>query len=282
LSTGVVRLQERLLERFLEPLALLARYLGISIRGQMQYRASFVFQTLGQFLITGIEFLGVWALFDRFGRLEDWSLPEVALFYGTVNVSMAVADSISTGFDRFQLYVKNGDFDRVLLRPRSTVLQLAGVELALRRIGRMAQGVLILLWASWALEVSWGIGSVALLLFALAGGVCLFFGLFVLQATLCFWTTESLELMNTMTYGGVESAQYPLVIYGAWFRRFFTFVVPLACVCYFPLIAILGRTDPVGTPLWFQCVAPVAGVLFLLAAFQFWRVGVARYTSTGS
>jgi ABC-2 type transport system permease protein len=248
----------------------------------MQYRASFIFQTFGQFAITGIEFLGVWALFDRFGSLDDWSLAEVALFYGTVNVSMAVADGLSTGFDRFELYVKNGDFDRVLLRPRSTVLQLAGVELALRRVGRLAQGVLILSWASWTLDVSWGIGSVALLLFALAGGVCLFFGLFVLQATLCFWTTESLEMMNTMTYGGVESAQYPLVIYGDWFRRFFTFIVPLACVCYFPLIAILERTDPVGSPLWFQCAAPAAGVVFLLACFGFWRVGVARYTSTGS
>ena len=59
----------------------------------------------------------------------------------------------------------------------------------------------------------------------MAGGVCLFYALFVIQATICFWTIESLELMNTMTYGGVESAQYPLVIYGRWFRGFFTFII---------------------------------------------------------
>jgi ABC-2 type transport system permease protein len=272
----------RLISRVLEPLSLYGRYLAISVRAQMQYRASFILQTVGQFGITAIEFLGVWALFHRFGSMDDWSLPEVALFYGTVNVSMAIADGISTGFDRFALYVKNGEFDRVLLRPRSTILQLAGVELSLRRIGRLLQGALILLWASWALEVSWGVGNVALLLFAVVGGACLFFALFVLQATLCFWTVESLELMNTLTYGGVEAAQYPLVIYGAWFRRFFTFVVPLACVCYFPLIAILDRPDALGTPLWFQRASPLAGVLFLLTAFQVWRFGVTRYTSTGS
>ncbi len=267
---------------FLEPLGLYRRYLGISIRGQMQYRASFILKTLGQFLITGIEFLCVWALFDRFGRLDDWSLPEVALFYGTVNVAMAIADALATGFDRFSLYVKNGEFDRILLRPRSTVLQLAGVELALRRIGRLAQGGVILVWASWALDVAWDPRNHALLLFAVAGGVCLFFALFVLQATICFWTIESLELMNTMTYGGVESAQYPLVIYGTWFRRFFTFIVPLACVCYFPLVAILGRDDPLGTPLWFQRVAPIAGVVFLIASLGIFRIGVRRYSSTGS
>ena len=41
------------------------RYIAISFRSQMQYRASFVMQSVGHFLITGIEFLGIWALFDR-------------------------------------------------------------------------------------------------------------------------------------------------------------------------------------------------------------------------
>ncbi|XXX55556.1 ABC-2 family transporter protein [Sorangium sp. So ce124] len=58
----------------------------------------------------------------------------------------------------------------------------------------------------------------------------MFYGLLVLQATLCFWTVESLEIMNAWTYGGTEAAQYPLTLYRDWFRRFFTFVVPLASV----------------------------------------------------
>ena len=79
-----------------------------------------------------------------------------------------------------------------------------------------------------------------------------------------------------------KSAQYPLVIYGKWFRRFFTFIVPLATVCYFPVVAILDRPDPLGTPLWFQCATPIAGFLFLGLTLALWQVGVRRYTSTGS
>ena len=71
------------------------------------------------------------------------------------------------------------------------------------------------------------------------GGVSLFCGIFVLQATLCFWTTESLEVVNTVSYGGVQTAQYPLSIYSDGFRRFFTYVVPLASVAYFPVLALL-------------------------------------------
>ena len=81
----------------------------------------------------------------------------------------------------------------------------------------------------------------------MAGGVAFFFALMVLQATMCFWTTESLELMNILTYGGVETASYPLPIYHRLFRRFFTYVVPLACISYFPIVAVLGVDDPLGT-----------------------------------
>ena len=206
----------------------------------------------------------------------------MAFFYGLISITWRIADAIARGFDVFGNMVKYGDFDRLLLRPRSTVLQLFGQELTLRRIGRLAQGVGVLLFAVHALDVAWSADRVALLVFAIAGGVCLFIGLIILQATSAFWTTESLEVWNAFTYGGVTMSQYPLAIYRPWFRRFFTFVIPLACVNYFPGVAMLGRPDPLGTPLVFQWVAPVAGPIFLLIALQCWKVGVRHYQSTGS
>ncbi len=258
-------------------------YVKLSIRAQLQYRAAFLLAALGQFLVNGIEFLGVWALFERFGRLYSWSLPEVAVFYGLVNCTFACADALSTGFDYFGVtYIKTGHFDRLLLRPRSTILQLAGHELALRRIGRFVQGLVVFLWAASVLKVDWSLGRVSLVLFTILGGVCFFFGLIVIQATLAFWTTETLEIMNTLTYGGVESAQYPMAIYHATFRRFLTFVVPLACVSYFPVVGVLGVADPLGSPRWLQYLAPLSGILFLSACLVLWRWGVRHYTSTGS
>src|ERR1044072_8210628 len=129
------------------------RYLGVSIRSQLQYRMSVVMQTLSQCMLIGVEFGGVWVLFDRFGQIRGWSLPEVAMFYGTVSITFAVADALATGFDRFGAMVKAGDFDRLLVRPRSTVLQLLGQELTLKRIGRFVQGRVGLLWAIIELHI---------------------------------------------------------------------------------------------------------------------------------
>ena len=72
------------------------------------------------------------------------------------SVRIAFADAAAFGFDKFGDMVKSGDFDRLLLRPRSTALQLAGQELMLRRVGRLAQGLAILLWASAFLDFGWG------------------------------------------------------------------------------------------------------------------------------
>jgi ABC-2 type transport system permease protein len=66
------------------------------------------------------------------------------------------------------------------------------------------------------------------------------------------------------------------------FRRFFTGVVPLACVSYYPVLAALGRVDPLGSPRWAQMLAPCAGVASIAVAVLVWRAAVRRYRSTGS
>ncbi|KKK77007.1 hypothetical protein LCGC14_2857910, partial [marine sediment metagenome] len=146
----------------IDSLRLYFRYVGISLRGQMQYRLSFVMLALGHFVGTGIEILGIWAMFARFKTLGGWTLPEVAMFYGIINVAFALAEGVGRGFDIFPGLVKGGGFDRMLLRPRSTVLQVAAQEVQLMRIGRFSQGMIVLLWAASALNVQWTFGRISL------------------------------------------------------------------------------------------------------------------------
>jgi viologen exporter family transport system permease protein len=266
----------------MDALRLYGHYASISLRGQLEYRASFVMQAIGQFFVTGVEFVAIVILFDRFGEIRGWTLYEVAFLYGLISVTYAAADAVSRGFDIFGNTVKYGEFDRLLLRPRSTVLQLFGQELTLRRVGRFGQGVAVLLFAIHGLEIGWSAGRLVLLVFTVACGASLFVGIIILQATSAFWTTESLEMWNAFTYGGVSMSQYPIEVYRSWFRRFFTFVIPIACINYFPGVAMLNRPDPLGTPLWVQWLAPLAGPAFLFVSIQVWKFGVRHYQSTGS
>jgi len=258
------------------------RYISVSIQSQMQYKASFIMMTIAHFAITFVDFIGVWVLFDRFGAIKGWNLPEIALFYGMIHMAFAIAETAARGFDTFDSKVRTGEFDRMLLRPRSLVLQIIGQEFQLMRIGRFSQGLIVLLWAMWYLNNSLSFIKVMLIIISIFGGAFLFSGLFVLQATLSFWSVQSLEVVNMVTYGGVEVAQFPVTIYDSWFRKFFIFVVPLACVNYFPAMGILNKADPLNTPNWLPWVSPIIGIVFFIMALQVFKFGVLHYKSTGS
>jgi ABC-2 type transport system permease protein len=264
-------------------LKIYGRYVAVSLRSQMQFPVAFVATSAGAFVATIVDFIAIWALFSRFQQIEGWRFEEIAVFYGVIGVSFALADAFTRGFDVFgDVFVKTGDFDRLLVRPRSTVLQLLGYELRANRIGRLAQAMVV--WAIGArlASVDWTIGGWATLLFAVMGGVALFSGILIMQATLAFWTVESLEIGNALTYGGVEAANYPLDIYVRWFRTFLTFVVPIACVSYFPVAVVLGHADRTGIAEWLARLTPALGFAFFGLSILVWRLGVRRYTSTGS
>jgi ABC-2 type transport system permease protein len=248
----------------------------------MLYPTAFALRFGSQFVVTIIEFAGIWALFARFHHVRGWSFAQVALFYAITSIAFAIADGLSRGFDQVgPLLIKTGNFDRVLLRPRSSALQVTGLEFALTSAGRVLQGLAALAIAVTLLKPDWGAAQWAILTWSVAGGVSLFFSLKMLEGTLAFWTTEGLEVANTLTYGGEAAAQYPLDIYAAWFRKFLIYFVPIGCSLYLPVALVLGRGAQ-GVPPWLAVMAPVTGFAFLLMATAIWRVGIRHYTSTGS
>jgi ABC-2 type transport system permease protein len=267
----------------MDSIRLLVRYGSASIRAQMQYPFNAIMLAIGQFTATMIDMIAIWALFARFGALDGWRLGDIAMFFGLVSLSFSIADFLSRGFDVLGgEFIKTGQLDRILLRPRTMTLQLIGHDLRLSRFGRFAQGLLVLAIGTASLHFDWTAVRIAIALWAVTGGIALFFGLMVIQGALSFWTVEGLEAMNVLTYGGVQAAQYPLSIYERWFRSFLIFVVPIGCVAYFPVLAVLGRADPLGAPYCVMLAAPLAGFAFLGVAFAAWRAGLRKYTSTGS
>jgi ABC-2 type transport system permease protein len=265
-----------------EILRLYVRLIAARVRSQMQYRVSFVLTLLGSSVGTVIEFLGVLVIFSRVPSIAGWSLCEIALLYALAETSFATAEFVGSGLDDFQIRVRQGTFDRVLTRPRGAFFQVLAEELALRRIGRVAQGVVVLAVAVRCAEVVWTPDKLLVLLVALASGIAIFFCIFVLSAAFCFWTVEGKEATHVLSYGGVTLAEYPLEVYTEWLRRFVTFLMPLAFVSYYPALYLLDRPDTLGLPEWMRLLSPVAAVVMSAIAWFGWSLGVRHYQSTGS
>jgi len=255
------------------------KYVLILFKSQMQYRASFWLMASGQFFIPFSVFAGMYFLFDRFGQLRGWGFNEAALCFGIVHLAYSVSECFARGFDTFSSLVANGDFDRLLVRPRSTVVQVLGSRFEFTRIGRMLQSAVVLAWSLYHLPVEWGAAKIITLVLMVAGGILIFTGIYMLAAAISFWTIQGLEIANILTDGGREMAQYPLNIYRKWVTVFFTFIIPFGCINYLPLLYILGKTRENEMLYMFL---PLAGALFLIPCLAVWILGVRHYRSTGS
>lgn len=263
--------------------ALYFRLVGAGLRGQMQYKASFLMATLGLAVISTLDFLVIALLLGRFPAVGGWTLPEVGLLFGFTTLALGLADTFARGFDSaFEQMMQRGTFDTILVRPAGAFLQVLGSELRLSRLGRVFQALAVLAWAFSAVPIAWTPQKVVLVPVTVASGTLIYLGLMVAGATLCFWTVKTPEVVNAFTYGGNLLTSYPMSIYPDWLRRVFFFVTPVA-FCNYPLaLALLGRRDPFGLPDWAAWAAPVAGAATFFAALSFWRLGVSRYQSAGN
>ncbi|MDC3416860.1 ABC transporter permease [Aquibacillus salsiterrae] len=255
------------------------KYLSILLKAQMQYRVSFLLLSFGQFFVPFSVFAGLYFLFEQFGQIKGWSFYEVGLCFAIIHMAFAISECFGRGFDSFSQLVASGDFDRLLVRPRSTVLQVLGSKFEFTRIGRLLQSLTVLIIVLVHIEIDWTIAKVITMMLMVVSGVFIFVGIFILAATLCFWTIQAIEVANIFTDGGREIAQYPLDIYKKWVTRFFTFVIPFATTNYIPLNYLLGKTDSSDL---FYVFIPLAGILFILPCLLIWHYGVKHYRSTGS
>jgi ABC-2 type transport system permease protein len=251
------------------------------VRVSLSYRASFAALTAGQFLITGLEFVGIVVMFTNVDTLGGFGLREIALLYGATALGIGVADLLVGSVERIGFYVRTGRLDVMMTKPVPLLVQVCANEFSLRRLSRILQGGAVFAWAAWV-AVDWTPARVAVAVAMVVSGSVIFFSLFVGFACVQFWTSDASEFANAFTYGGNTLTQYPLTIFPTELVKSLTFLLPVAFVNWYPCLFLLGRDDPFGLPAWLQLCSPVAAAVTLVVALAVWRSGVRHYTSTGS
>ncbi|CAN5871878.1 ABC transporter permease [soil metagenome] len=260
------------------------RLIVIQMRAQVQYRVSFLLEVLSAAITMSMFFVSLALVFARFGNLAGWTLGEVAFLWAIVEVSFGLMDMIFSGFDpiNFGRRVRQGTLDQLLLRPVNITIQVLGDDFVLRRLGRICEGFVIFAVALKLAHIDWTLGKLLYLPCVVIGLICFFGGLFIVGATITFWTVDSIEAINILTYGGSEMLSYPAHIYPDWLRRTFMYVVPALFLNYYPALYFLNKPDPFGLPAIMPFVAPLVGIGLLWAALVFWRFGIRYYQSTGT
>ncbi|MFE2142773.1 ABC transporter permease [Streptomyces sp. NPDC059456] len=252
------------------------------VRSTMAYRTSFFLSAFGNAAIQLLDFVAIWIMFSHVDALGGFTLPEIALLYGSSSVSLGIADLVLGNTHRVGVRIRDGSLDTMLVRPVPVLAQVAADRFALRRVGRTGQGLAVLVWSLAVLDVDWTAGKVLLVPVMVVAGAAIFGAVMVAGAAFQFVAGDAAEVQNSFTYGGNTMLQYPPTVFAADLLRGVTFIVPLAFVNWLPALYVLGRPYPLGLPGWVSFLSPLVAVVVFVPASLAWRAGLRSYRSTGS
>jgi ABC-2 type transport system permease protein len=251
----------------------------MKIKSSMEYKESFIMVTIGSFISTFLAFAGVWLLLDKFNIIDEWDIHVVTLTSGIAIFCHAITEMFGRGFDHFYKLVRQGNFDRIIVRPRSILLQVASSNFEVTKIGRLLLSILLLIIGIIKINVEWNILNIFILILMILGSAVIFTGIIILKAAFSFWTIEGIEIMNILSDGGRKLSQYPINIYDKWFAFIFTYIIPFGLINYFPLLYLLDNTSTI--PIIYA-FTPLYAILFIFPCLWIWKRGMKRYASTGS
>ena len=252
------------------------KFFAMHLKCRMAYKKSFFFSIVGQFLTSFTAFLVLYFLLNRFKTVKGYTLNECLLCASVMWMAFSIAECFFRGFDRFPTIIRQAEFDRILVRPRSLIFQVLCQQIEFTRLGKLIQSAVMMGIGIAFSGVTWTFLRCLCLGLMVVCGAVVFCGLFLIYAALSFFTLEGLEFMNCFTDGAREHGAYPLDVYGEGILKFTTYVIPYALFQYYPLQYLLGRGPVI------YAVFPLAALLFIVPCYGAWRLGVRKYKSAGS
>ena len=253
------------------------KYFSMQLKSLLEYRKTFIISCVAQIATSIFSFISILFLFDKFGNVKGYTFDDVIICFSISFLGYALAECFFRAFDQFDIMLGNGEFDRILVRPRNVILQVLGAKIEFAKFGRAGAALTIfIILLLKRPEIIKGEKIITVLLMII-GTIIIYASLFIIRAGISFFTIQSLEIMNIFTDGSRDLGQYPLNIYQKWVQKFFTYILPLALVNYYPLLYIIDKTSNK-----FYAFIPILSIIFIIPSYIIWRIGLKKYKSTGS
>jgi ABC-2 type transport system permease protein len=255
-------------------LALFAQMLKV----RLSYRGDFIADLFATALGGLASLFFVLLFFRPVGELAGWRQDEILLIVGLSMMSYGLFATVSWNLFEFgDRYIIEGRFDRVLLRPISSMAQILCDQFRIPVLAETVIGTAVVARAVAGLGLQWGVVEWGFVALTVLCGALLYVFVFAILASASFHFEDRI---------GVAPPVFNLIPFGRWPQEIFPWpiqallrwVIPFGFVAYYPSTALLGRTGLGGLAV----AAPLVTLGFgLLAAFC-WRLGMRKYESTGS
>ena len=259
-------------------LRLFALYFAQYAKVRLAYKADFFIAFFSSMAATVIAFGFVLVLFTKIPKLQGWSFYEILFLYAFSLIPLGFFNVVSWNLYEFgDIYIIQGRFDRILLRPVSTLFQVLSEKFRIESLQEVVTGLLVIGICVRKLGLSWTLADDLWFALMVACGAVIYLSVFLILTAVSFWFEDRVGIVppvfNMLTFG-----RYPLTIYNVFIQFMLSWVIPFGFASFYPTTHFLGRRA--FTP-YFHLVPLVASGFFCLAVMV-WNRGVRNYSSTGS
>lgn len=247
------------------------------IKARMQYRVDFVVSSIGMFFSSLITLSVFWVIFQTIPDLAGWSLMEMVFIYAFYMIAISPMQILFDHIWQIRFHIQQGTFLKYYFRPLNMMFYYMSEMFDLKGLTQLVAGIVLLIYASFRLELAWTPARLALLLITLSGAALVQISVIVLAGCAAFWVVDAYPVLG-LAWRLREFAPYPMSIFDGAFRFAFTYVLPIGFVAFYPAQLFL-RPEDVSPLVYFS---PVIGIGLFILMYRVWTVGVNSYSGTGS
>ena len=257
--------------------------LKMSFRARLQYRVDTLISTLAVFTRESANIIVIYLALLKFDKINGWNVNEMLFLFSILFLTYAFVVALFADLRQFSDTIREGRFDRLLVRPRGLLIQLVlnNADL-IATAGHGTLGILLFLISAGKVGINWNFATIVYYVCALISGILMQGGMFIIFSSLCFYFLETNSIREIFYWNMRKFAGYPISIYHKLIQSIIIYVIPFAFVNYFPAQYLLRKPDMVNYNEIYIYIAPLVGPVVYLIAYLFWRVSVKRYYSTGN
>jgi ABC-2 type transport system permease protein len=236
---------------------------------------------LGSFALQGTQLAFIGVLLGAFGAIAGWDVADVAFLYGLRVTAHGVCTTSFGQHLASSNVVRDGEWDRFLLRPAGGLMQLLTRQFNPGTLGDLVLGLAIVVVAAGRTGVDWSVGRIVFLVLAAIGGGLVEAGLQIGISGLDFRFGPTRRIKIAVDEILTNFGAYPMSIFGTAVTWTLTFLLPLAFMAYLPAAVLLGHTADLVVPTWLAWCSPLAGPVVLIIGAVFFRRMSRYYASPG-
>jgi ABC-2 type transport system permease protein len=254
-------------------------FIKLNVETWLEYRMDFFVGVFAMFISNLTSVVFFWTLFQNIMQINGWNFGQLIFLAGLSSLVIGIWHSFFVGITPWKLerYVRRGEFDRILIQPVNPFIVLLISTMEGDSFGDLLAGILIVYFGAMLSGIQFTLMNILLLGSFVFGSVLIFFSITVIVSTLAFWVTRS-GAIGEIIWSLTRFIDFPLDIYNPFIKFLLTFLVPLAFINYYPAEILLGK----GEYSQIAYLTPVIGIVLLIIAYNFWKIGLKNYASSGS